>query len=210
MKFQEKNQLIEFEKLVCRYWEEGELPFLIHLSGGNEDFLIDYFKKNVREGDWILSTHRNHYHALLSGISKDKLLDSILNGNSMFAFSKERNFLSSSILSGTCSIAAGIAWVFKSENNNTNSVHCFLGDGAEDEGHFYESVLMVEGHKLPCKFIIEDNNRSVESSLKERLPTQYRVDWPSCVIRNNYLSTYPHAGNGTSKKIIFKNLSRKK
>ena len=49
MKFQEKNQLIEFEKLVCRYWEEGELPFLIHLSGGNEDFLIDYFKKNFTQ-----------------------------------------------------------------------------------------------------------------------------------------------------------------
>ncbi|QWD13725.1 hypothetical protein G6678_05780 [Polynucleobacter paneuropaeus] len=206
MKFIDKNNLIKFEEKICHHWESGDLPFLIHLSGGNEDFLIDFFDKNINEGDWIFSTHRNHYHALLAGIDERKLELSILAGNSMFAFNRERNFITSSVLSGTCCIAAGVAWALKLENSE-NKVWCFLGDGAEEEGHFYEAVMMVQGHNLPCKFIIEDNNRSVDSTRAERLPNKFRVDWPDCVIRNVYNSTFPHAGNGTKKIIQFKNIN---
>jgi pyruvate dehydrogenase E1 component alpha subunit len=199
-----KEQLLKFEKIICEHWESGNLPYLIHLSGGNEDFLINFFDKNVNEGDWIFSTHRNHYHALLAGIDPRELEQSILSGRSMFTFDRKRNFLTSSVLAGTCCIAAGVAWGLKHENS-PNKVWCFLGDGAEEEGHFYEAVMMVEGHGLPCKFIIEDNDRSVDSSRIERLPNKFRVDWPDCVIRNTYSSTFPHAGNGTKKIIQFKN-----
>lgn len=204
MKYSTKTELIEFEELICRHWEAGDLPFLIHLSGGNEDFLIDFFDKNIHEGDWIFSTHRNHYHALLAGVGANKLEQSILAGNSMFTFDKNRNFLTSSVLAGTCCIAAGVAWALKLENS-PNKVWCFLGDGAEEEGHFYEAVMMTQGHDLPCRFIIEDNNRSVDSTREERLPTRYRVNWPECVVRNSYISSFPHAGNGTKKLIQFKN-----
>lgn len=203
MEFIGKEGLINFENDIIKLWEKGDLPFLLHFSGGNEDILIDFFKDNVKEGDWIFSTHRSHYHALLSGIKEDTLKKSIIDGNSMFIFSKERNFFTSSILSGTCCIAAGVAWALKNENN-TNKVWCFIGDGAEEEGHFYESVMMVEGHNLPCTFIIEDNNRSVDTSIEERMPSKYRVDWPKCVVRYNYKSLYPHAGSGCSHKIVFK------
>ena len=66
--------------------------------------------------------------------------------------------------------------------------------------------MMVQGHDLPCTFIIEDNNRSVDSTLEERLPYQFRFRLPGCVIRNNYDPTYPHAGNGTKKHIVFKDV----
>ncbi len=197
-----KDELINFEKKIADHWEAGRLPFLLHLSGGNEDFLIDLFNEYVKPGDYVLSTHRNHYHALLTGIPPEKLERLILNGESMFIFSREHNFITSSILAGTCCIAAGIAWALKEEGRE-NSVWCFLGDGAEEQGHFYEAVMMVQGHGLPCKFVIEDNDRSVESSLSERVPTNFRISWPNCVIRNKYHATYPHAGNGTKKIIQF-------
>jgi hypothetical protein len=50
------------------------------------------------------------------------------------------------VLAGTGGIAAGGAWQLK---------ECFIGDGAEEEAHFYESVLFVQGNELPCTFIIE-------------------------------------------------------
>jgi hypothetical protein len=53
-------------------------------------------------------------------------------------------------------------------------------------------------------FIIEDNDRSVDSTIEERMPTKFRMEWPSCVIRDKYKPTYPHAGNGTKKRIVFK------
>ena len=199
-----KEDLIEFEKAVAAHWEAGDLPYLIHLSGGNEDFLIDLFKE-IKDGDWIFSTHRNHHHALLAGIPANELMASILDGDSMFVFDNNRHFFTSSILSGTCAIAAGLAYALKEESSSSR-VWCFLGDGAEEQGHFYEAVMMVQGHDLPCTFIIEDNNRSVDSTLEERLPYQFRFRLPGCVIRNTYDPTYPHAGNGTKKHIVFKDV----
>lgn len=207
MEYVDKEGLADFERRMGELWEDGQLPFLLHFSGGNEDFLVDLFANNVKEGDWIFSTHRNHYHALLSGISADRLEKLIREGDSMFVFDQKRNFLTSSILAGTSCMAAGVALALK-EEGSLNRVWCFLGDGAEEEGHFYEAVLMVQGYDLPCTFIIEDNNRSVDTSVEERIPNSYRIDWPDCVIRNRYQPVYPHAGNGCKKFIEFKQISK--
>lgn len=200
-----KKDLIEFEQSVASHWEAGDLPYLIHLSGGNEDFLLDHFEEDVKDGDWIFSTHRNHHHALLAGIPQSELMGHILNGNSMFVFDRSRNFFTSSILAGTCAIAAGVAYALK-ESGSDNWVYCFLGDGAEEQGHFYEAVMWVEAQDLPCMFIIEDNDRQVDTSFVERNPNKFKFEMPSCVIRNQYKPTYPHAGNGTKKKIVFKDI----
>ena len=198
-----KQELIDFEKKIAEHWENGDLPFLIHLSGGNEDFLIDLFEEDIEPGDWVFSTHRNHHHALLSGIDAGKLEQLILDGNSMFVFNKDKHFFSSSILAGTCAIAAGVAYALK-ESGSENWVYCFLGDGAEEQGHFYEAVMFVEAQDLPCMFIIEDNDRQVDTTFVERNPNKFKFEMPSCVIRNKYTATYPHAGNGTKKHIVFK------
>ncbi len=200
-----KQDLIEFEEVVASHWEHGDLPYLIHLSGGNEDFLLEHFEEEVKDGDWIFSTHRNHHHALLSGIPRNELLAKILAGNSMFVFDSSRHFFTSSILAGTCAIAAGVAYSLK-ESGSDNWVYCFLGDGAEEQGHFYEAVMWVEAQDLPCMFIIEDNDRQVDTSFEERNPNKFKFEMPSCVIRNKYTPTYPHAGNGTKKKIVFKDI----
>ena len=202
MNYVTADDLINFESGIASLWEAGDLPYLLHLCGGNETWLIDFFA-DVQEGDWIFSTHRNHYHALLSGINPDKLERLIREGDSMFVFDRKRNFFSSSILAGTCCIAAGVAWALKEEASH-NRVWCFLGDGAEEEGHFYEAVMMVMGHELPCTFIIENNNRSVDTTIEERMPTRFRMAWPECVIRYNYAPVYPHAGNGSKTIITFK------
>ena len=205
MKYATKKELIDFEQTVAQHWEAGDLPYLIHLSGGNEDFLIDLFNEEIKDGDWIFSTHRNHHHALLSGVPRNELLAKILAGNSMFVFDSNRHFYTSSVLAGTCAIAAGVAYTLK-QSGSENWVYCFVGDGAQEQGHFYEAVMFVEAHDLPCMFVIEDNDRSVDSSLEERNPTKWRFEDPSCVMRDEYTPTYPHAGNGTKKHIIFKDV----
>lgn len=195
-----KEELIAFEWHVKRLWEAGELPFLLHLCGGNEDQLIEIFRE-VKQGDWIFSSHRSHYHYLLAGGSENVLLEKIKEGRSMFVFSKCLNFLTSSVLAGTCCIAAGVAHTLKEEGSE-NRVWCFLGDGAEDEGHFYEAVCFVQGMNLPCTFIIEDNDRSVDTARARR--GRFQINWPSCVRRYHYTPTYPHAGSGCRHHIEFK------
>ena len=196
-----KEKLISFENKMMDLFENGELPFMMHFCGGNEDQLIDFFK-NIKKGDYVLSTHRSHYHYLLAGGSEEKLENEIRKGNSMFIFDRKLNFLTSSIVAGNVGIATGIALSLKLKKS-TKKVWCFVGDGAEDEGHFYEAVRFVESMKLPCTFIIEDNDRSVAASKKQR-GSNYIMNWPKCVIRYHYSSTFPHIGTGSRKWIKFK------
>ena len=213
--------LIAFESDIRAEWEAGNLPCLLHLCGGNEERLIEIFGA-VRPGDWIFSTHRNHYHALLAGIPATRVKAEIMAGRSMFMFSREHNFYSSAILAGTCAIAAGVAWTIK-ENSRRDAktqssdlrasaplrephVWCFLGDGAEEEGHFYEAALFVEANDLPCTFIIEDNGRQVDTPKSDRRglfhSTHAPLDHFHCIGRYHYEPTYPHAGSGAKPGTI--------
>lgn len=198
MNYKTAPELIAFEEQVRSLFANGELPFLVHLSGGNEAQLIELFK-DAQEGDWFLSTHRNHLHALLAGVPEEKLLNLIKDGRSMFVFDRARNFLSSAILAGLCGTAAGIAYELKRQRS-TNRVWCFLGDGAEENGHFYEAALFVEANGLPCSFVIEDNRRQVDTSKDERRGTSHVAQEPldhfQCVRRYYYTPTYPHGGAG--------------
>lgn len=206
MNYATKEQLIAFENRIKALWESGDLPCLLHLCGGNEEQLIDLFS-HIEEGDWIFSTHRNHYHALLAGVSATSLEDGIMAGRSMFTFSRERNFLSSSVLAGTAAIAAGVALDIK-QARGRNHVWCFIGDGAVAEGHFWEAINFVEGHDLPCTFIIEDNGRQVDTPKVEHRGPHSAMDWAlglfKCVKRYEYAPTYPHAGSGCKTQITFK------
>ena len=188
-----KNELIEFERKIANLWEEAKIPYPVHLCGGNEEQLIKIFKK-VKKGDYIFSTHRSHYHYLLAGGSKKDLEEMIIRGDSMHVFDEELNFLTSSIVAGIPTTATGVALALKKKNSK-NYVWCFVGDGAEDEGNFYEAVRYVDGHNLPCTFIIEDNNRSVETPKIARYGKS-KIIWPKCVKRYYYTPTYPHVGTG--------------
>lgn len=193
-----KEGLINFEGNIAKLWNEGKINSYVHLSGGNEEQLMEIFK-DIKPEDYIISTHRSHYHYLLKGGSPERLEKMILDGRSMHICDRELNFISTAIVAGGPGIAAGIALSLKRKGSD-RQVWCFVGDGAEDEGHFYEAVRYVAGWKLPCTFIIEDNNRSVETTKKERYGDSL-INWPNCVKRYNYTPTYPHAGSGQSLKI---------
>ena len=86
-------------------------------------------------------------------------------------------------------------------------VWCFLGDGAEDEGHYYEAARYAAGHDLPVTFVIEDNDRSVDTDKITRRGGDaggMTAFLCSHVRRYNYTATFPHAGSGCKHHIQFK------
>lgn len=187
-----KQELIDFENHIGDLYLDNKLPFLFHLSGGNENQLIEIFK-NIRPNDYVISNHRSHYHALLHGIPPETVEDRILNGRSMFIYDRVRNFFCSAIIGGTPAIAVGIAWALKRKGSD-QKVWCFIGDGTEDNGHTYEAVRYADGFDLPVTFVIENNNRSVESTNEERWGSTADYAWNSSrVIKYKYDITYPHA-----------------
>jgi pyruvate dehydrogenase E1 component alpha subunit len=191
MNYATKQDLIDFENSIIDLYKDCKLPFLFHLSGGNEDQLVEIFK-DIKDGDYVISNHRNHYHALLAGIPAEELRQKIVDGRSMFIYDRKRNFFTSAIIGGTPAIAAGIALALK-RKGSSQKVWCFVGDGTEDSGHLFEAARYVSGFELPCKFIVEDNNRSVYTPKDERWGMAGYPIMPSCVMRYEYDITYPHA-----------------
>lgn len=197
-----------FEAGLAKAFEEGKINAPLHLCGGNEKQLISIFKE-INEKDWVLSTHRNHYHYLLKGGDESKLLDEVLGkstgickgqGRSMHIYDKKLNFYSSAIVAGTCAIACGVGMAIKQkhgtdQNSGRPHVWCFVGDGAEDSGHFVEAVRLANGRDLPVTFIIEDNDFSIDSTKVQRWHT-YHAIMDTRILRYTYTRIYPHVGIG--------------
>jgi pyruvate dehydrogenase E1 component alpha subunit len=202
-----REMLIAFEEKVRLLWEGGDLPSLVHLSGGNEDALRDIFLE-VLEQDWVFVSHRAHYHCLLKGMPEDVLLENIRTDRSMFCFDAERRIYQSAILGGCCGIAVGVAKAIQ-ERKGTEKVWCFLGDGASDNGALYEAVLYATGHDLPIEFVVEDNGRQVDTTIEERRGKDHDLLlFKSPKIRHYYYTpTFPHAGSGCQHQITFKRLT---
>ena len=180
--------LIAFETEVAGHFAAAKIRSPVHFSGGNEVELIELFKDIGRE-DYVLSTWRNHYHALLHGIPRARLLDDILAGHSMNLNYPGHRFLTSAIVGGTLPIACGLA-------AGGHRVWCFIGDMCASMGAFYDAVHYAEGHKLPVTFIVEDNGLSTNT------PTQQTWGeglWKNAVCSKRvrsyqYTRTYPHVG----------------
>lgn len=203
-----KELLIETENRIKEHWESGDIPYLTHLCGGNEEFLLDFYEQNIDcQKDWVLCSHRTHYHALLFGLHPDELVDQVLNGKSMFIY-RDR-FLCSAIVAGVCSIACGIA-IAAQQKGTQERVWCFVGDGATDEGSFWEAVRFCDNRGLPLKFIVEDNcgQCGVGWNTRWGKPLEPLKDYPgeslndlgwemtgfNCIEYYQYEPTYPHAG----------------
>ena len=187
------DDLIDFENEVKKHYENGEIKAPIHLSKGNENQLIEIFKY-ISEDDWVFSSWRNHYHALLHGVNKQSLLKDIISGRSMNTNSINPKFYSSSIVGGIIPIATGVAQSIKIQNKK-NKVWCFIGDMTYETGIFHESYKFSRNFELPLEFIVEDNTLSTNTPTKETWGIKNSTI-PKDIIYYKYERDYPHHGTG--------------
>ena len=193
-----KEELIKFEDDIISHWENGEIRGPIHLSNGNEEQLIKIFQK-VGIDDWVFSTWRSHYHALLHGVDPNILKGKILDGKSITIVEKSSKFYSSAIVTGTLPIALGVAKSIK-YNGGDDKVWVFLGDMAFETGIFYEVHKYARNYDLPLYFVVEDNGVSTNTPTLDTWNGIQR-ELPEDVIYYQYKSKYPHYGTG--KWVVF-------
>lgn len=186
------EKLIQFEDLIVSHWEAGKIRGPIHLSNGNEEQLIEIFKR-VRETDWVFSTWRSHYHSLLKGVPTDWIEEEILKGKSITLCNIDEKFYSSAIVGGTLSIALGIAMGIK-EKGSDETVWCFIGDMSFESGIFYEVHKYARNFELPLYFIVEDNDVSTYTPTEATWNKKREI--PSDVVYYTYKSKFPHYGTG--------------
>lgn len=189
--------LIAFEDDIAAEFNAGKIRAPVHLYSGNEEPMIEIFKK-IRPEDWVLCSWRSHYQCLLKGVPAAQVKSEIMAGRSISLCFPEYCVLSSAIVTGVIPIAVGIALSIK-RKKQSNMVYCFMGDMTSETGSAHECIKYAENHDLPLHFVVEDNGKSV--------CTDTRATWNMNKltyegVRNHrithykYETKYPHAGAG--------------
>jgi TPP-dependent pyruvate/acetoin dehydrogenase alpha subunit len=199
------DELQEFERIVAETFEKGLIHGPVHLSYNNEAPLLDIFQY-VHPSDWVFSTWRNHYHALLHGVPRELLWSKILEGKSIAFQSLEHHFYTSAIVNGILPIAVGTALGLKWKKSS-EMVWCFVGDMAAEGGVFYEALKYSIRFELPIHFVVEDNGLSTNSLTQATWGPWNRdvihIGIEDPVVAAKYLTRYkyarekyPHVGIG--------------
>ncbi len=193
------------EEIIKRY-EQGNMRCPTHLSIGQES-VAAAFSQVVGKKDFAISTHRAHAHYIAKGGNINSLIAEIYGkktgcsggkGGSMHLIDLKVNFMgSSSILANNIPIGVGLGLSINIKKKNTIS-YVFLGDGATEQGVFYESVNFAIVKKIPVIFICENNNYSVYSDLKARQPKKRKI---SSLTRSIGIKSYYSNGKNVYKII---------
>jgi len=171
------------EEEIADKYSESEMRCPTHLSIGQEA-VATVLGLLLNKDDLVVSTHRAHAHYLGKGGDLNAMIAEIYGketgcskgrGGSMHLIDTSVGFMgSTAIVGGTIPIGTGLALAIK--YRKTNQISCvFLGDGAIEEGAFYEAANFAALHKLPVLFICENNLYSVYSPLSKRQPSGRKI-----------------------------------
>lgn len=192
-----KKDLIDFEKKIVVEYNEGRIPYPVHLSSGTETFLINIFKK-IKKEDWVFTNWRSHYHLLLKTQDKNLSYNLIKRGSSMYPCSKKHKIFGSAIVGGIIPIALGVALSMKLRKKKTK-VWVFIGDMTFETGTFEESYKYAINHKLPIKWVVEDNDLSTNTPTSQVWVKKRKLG--KNIFYKKYKRKFPH--HGTGKYVLF-------
>ena len=164
------------QQIINEKYKKGEFKIPIHLAFGHESIAVA-LDSIMEERDQLVLSHRNiHYNLARIRTLKPQLNEYFLTNEglakgqlgSMNLANKEKNVLyTSSILGNNLPVAAGLA-LGKKLKNEKGIVFVVSGDGAIEEGAFYESLVFLKSNKLPALVIIENNEWSLATKINER------------------------------------------
>ena len=188
------------EERIAKLYSEQEMRCPVHLSIGQEAVAVGVCK-HLQKNDIVMSAHRAHAHYLAKGGNLKAMLAELYGkstgcamgkGGSMHLIDLESGFYAAvPIVGSTIPIAVGVAWAFKMKKS-TNIVTVFLGDGATEEGVFFESLDFASLKNVPILFVCENNFYSVYSNLKVRQAPLRKI---SVLAESHGIKTFIGDGN---------------
>jgi len=165
-----------FEEKIIEVYPKQEICCPVHLYIGQEAIAVGICS-NLTKRDYVFSNHRNHGHLIAKGVDLKPLFAELYGrstgcshgkGGSMHMVSFEHSIPgTSAIVGGALSIASGTALASKMKKEK-KVVVVFFGDGAVDEGTFYESLNFASLKKLPIVFMCENNFYATNSPQRNR------------------------------------------
>ena len=134
----------------------------------------------LRPDDYVFTTHRNHGHVVAKGGDPGRVLAEIIGRADGYCKGRAGTFHvavpdlgilhTSAIVGGCLPLAAGAAYGVKLKGTGQATV-VFFGDGAMEEGVFYETVNTAQLWQLPVIFYMENNSVSPQERTGRGSPT---------------------------------------
>lgn len=170
-----RNMLLirRFEEKAGQLYGMGLIGGFCHLYIGQEAVVVG-LQANMKEGDCVITSYRDHGHMLACGMSADGVMAELTGriagyskgkGGSMHMFSREKNFYGGhGIVGAQVPLGTGLAFGLKYRQTD-NVALAYFGDGALNQGQVYEAFNMAALWKLPCIFVIENNRYAMGTAV---------------------------------------------
>jgi len=169
----EMLRIRQFEQRCADLYGQGHIRGFLHLYDGEEAIAVGTMQV-LGAGDAIVSTYREHGHAIARGIAMGPLLAELYGkrsgcsggrGGSMHIFDAATRFYGgNAIVGGGLPVAVGLALAEKLRGSHDVAV-CFFGEGAAAEGEFHESMNLAALWALPVIFVCENNLYAMGTAL---------------------------------------------
>jgi pyruvate dehydrogenase E1 component alpha subunit len=169
----EMTRIRLFEERCVELYSAEKIRGFLHVAIGEEAVAAGVMR-NLTPEDAVVSTYREHGHAIARGVPMDAVMAEMLGkvtgcsrgrGGSMHLFDADRRFYGgNAIVGGGLPLAIGIALADKLRGRPAVTV-CFFGDGAFAEGEFHESANLAALWRLPVLFACENNLYAMGTAL---------------------------------------------
>jgi len=155
-----------FEERCYEAYVERKIGGFLHLYPGEEACAYGVLEAAKPGHDYVMTSYRDHIHAIKSGVPPKEVMAELFAketgcckglGGSMHIFGAEHRFMGGyALVGGPFPLAAGIAKGIKLKGGDEICI-CFLGDAANNQGVFHESLNMAKLWDLPVLYVCENN-----------------------------------------------------
>ena len=163
-----------FEDRTFEAYMERKIGGFLHLYTGQEAVATGVLEMartgQGTDNDYVITGYRDHVHAIKTGAPAREVMAELYGketgsskgrGGSMHIFDASQNFMGGYALVGQpFPLAAGLAMGCKHKGTDQIAI-CFLGDGANNQGTFHETMNMAKVWNLPVLFVCENNQYAI-------------------------------------------------
>lgn len=193
----EMLRIRRFEQASLKQYTMGKMGGFLHLYIGQESVAVGTCSL-MGPNDHVITAYRDHGHALAVGMSMNECMAELFGkvtgcskgkGGSMHFFAPDKNYWGGhGIVAGQTPLGLGLAYGLKYKGL-TGCAMSFMGDGAVNQGVWYESLNLASLWDLPVIYIIENNQYSMGTSLERSSAFRtclaeraegFAIDWDTC------------------------------
>ena len=173
MKLEDKKRVLRemlyarrFEERCYEAYVERKIGGFLHLYPGQEACCHGVMEAARPGYDYVITGYRDHVHAIKCGADPKEVMAELFGketgsskgrGGSMHIFDVKHRFMGGyALVGGPFPLAVGMAKGIKLRNTDEISI-CFLGDAANNQGTFHESLNIAAVWQLPVLFVCENN-----------------------------------------------------